>query len=181
MLQILNPDCCKFMADAGITEAELNLAADRIHCFSISRDFNRLTYASWVSDSRLILVDNNITKTAEIEGRLLIELVEPFLVLALKPDLPASRITRAHNIDELLAFIAESFGVPVRCHSDEPFSRLYSGPWDGKREVERERMMVSHAYAICGSFEMDCQWAHRVYSIDLTKYLDWAKKTFAIP
>jgi hypothetical protein len=58
--------------------------------------------------------------------------MEPLLVLALKPDLPAGRISRESDIEESLALVAESFGVPVRCHPDEPWSTLYSGRFGGK-------------------------------------------------
>ena len=58
--------------------------------------------------------------------------MEPVLVLAFTPDLPAGRITREHDLDSLLALVAESFGVPMRGHPDEPFSTLYSGPFDRK-------------------------------------------------
>lgn len=60
-----------------------------------------------------------------------VEEMAPLLVLLLKPDLPVGRITRDHGIECLLALVAESFGVPVRCHPDEPLNTLYSGPFGG--------------------------------------------------
>lgn len=121
---VLTSDCRRVIEGAGVSEAELIFAADRISCFSIAKDFTRLTLASWVSDDRFILVDGTITKSRLLDGRPIVELMSPPLVLALRPDLPTGRITREHEIEELLAHAAESFGVPVRCHPDllTPFS-----------------------------------------------------------
>jgi hypothetical protein len=90
-----------------------------------------MTMARWRPGDRIILIDGPIRRASFANGRPVVEEMEPLLVLALKPDLPAGRITRDHDIEELLALVAESFGVPVRCHPDEPWSTLYRGPFGG--------------------------------------------------
>jgi len=108
-------------------------------------------------------------------SRPVVELMEPLFVLALKPDLPAGRITRDYDIEELLALVAESFGVPVRCHPDEPWSTLYSGPFAGNHEVRKDRLLPDHKFILYGHFDHEAKWANRAYTIDITKYLEWAR------
>jgi len=175
---ILNPDCYKIMDGAGVTDVELcSIAQSPDHWWADAGN-TRLTLAKWTSNDRMLFVDGTINHMVTIEGKLYVDRMTPLVVFALRPELPAGRITRDRDIEEIMALVAESFGVPVRCHEDEPFSTLYSGPWNGKNEIERERVVVSHGYAYCGAFERDPFWAYRVYSIDLTKYLDWAKRHF---
>src|SRR5882724_11897179 len=141
---ILTPACKRLMADAGVSEADL-LGGDGQACSSISRDVSRLIMARWRPNDRIILIDGPIKKASQFEGRPIVEIVESVLVLALTPDLPAGRITGEGDLEELLALVAESFGVPMRGHPDEPFSTLYSGPFAGKHDMQKD-----------GMFKRDC-------------------------
>jgi hypothetical protein len=176
---ILTSDCKRLMADAGVTRADL-LGGDGQVCLSISKDVSRMTMARWRLGDRIILIDGPIKKAAIVDGRPVVELMEPLLVLALKPDLPAGRITRDHDIEELLALVAESFGVPVRCHPEEPWSTLYSGRFDGKLEVQKDRLAVDHDFLLYGHFDHDAKWANLAYTIDITKYLEWVRGKSAL-
>ena len=128
-------------------------------CFSISRDVSRMTMARWRPGDRIVLIDGPIRKASLVNGRPVVEEMEPLLVLALKPDLPAGRISRECDIEELLALVTESFGVPVRCHPDEPWSTLYSGPFGGKHEVRQDRLLDDHEFLLYSHFDHDAKWA----------------------
>jgi len=118
---ILTPACKRLMADAGVTGADL-LGGDGQTCSSISRDVSRLIMARWRPNDRIILIDGPIKKASQFEGRPIVEIVVPVLVHAFTPDLPAGRITREHDLEELLALVAESIGVPMQGHTYAPFS-----------------------------------------------------------
>ena len=68
--------------------------------------------------------------------------------------------------------------MPVRCHPDEPWSTLYSGPFGGKHEVRKDRLLQEHEFLLYGHFDHDAKWANRAYTIDITKYLSWLKGQF---
>jgi hypothetical protein len=52
-------------------------------CFSISRDVSRMTMARWRPGDRIILIDGPIRKASRVNGRPVVEEMEPLLVLAL--------------------------------------------------------------------------------------------------
>jgi len=172
---LITEACEAIMTAAGITLEELIHAGHHIHCVSIIGEHSRMTFASWPATDRLIFVDGIIKETRVIDGTRLVESLEPLLVLALTPDLPAGRVNRENDIEELLAFVAESFGVPARCHPESPFSTLYSGPCAGRNEMLRDRIHADHKYIFCGTFDEEAVWADRVYTFDVTKYLTWVQ------
>ena len=46
-------------------------------------------------------------------------------------NLPAGTVSRQTPIADVLKALAESFGVQVSGHPEEPRAFVYSGPWDG--------------------------------------------------
>ena len=134
-----------------------------------------MTMARWRPGDRIILIDGPIRKPSRVNGRPVVEEMDPLLVLALRPDLPAGRISRECDIEELLALVTESFGVPVRCHPNEPWSTLSSGPFGGQHHVRQDRLPPGHKFIIYGHYDHEGKWANLAYTIDITKHLSWLK------
>src|SRR4051812_11763896 len=59
----------------------------------------RLTLAKWVSEDRILFVDGTINHMLTIEGKLYVDRMTPLVVFALRPELPAGRITRERDIE----------------------------------------------------------------------------------
>ena len=91
---------------AGGASNPLNYPVTRIRlgngqgCFSMSRDVSRMTIARWRPGDRIILIDGPIKKASHVNGRPVVDEMEPVIVLALKPDCRqvASRATMTSKI-----------------------------------------------------------------------------------
>ena len=75
------------------------------------------------------------------------------------------------EMEEILAFVAQSFGLPIRCAADEPFSTLYSGPG----RVETVQFQVDgrpQKVGMIGTFRTD-NYCESVWAFDLRRYREW--------
>ena len=125
---LIAPDCQWLMEEFRIEERLVIDAVNYRDSAMADRARTILCGIHWLDEIQLLFFCGRITgKSAEVDS---IQIHEVTVDLALKliKELPAGSFNRSTNIETVLALIAESFGTPVRCHSGEPFSTLYSGP-----------------------------------------------------
>jgi len=132
----------------------------------------RLIAGRWFFGDRILLVDSEVTGSQSADGLSRIEEVTAQVVLDLRPQLPAGSIDRDADTETILAIAAESFGYPLTCHADEPFSTLYSGP-GSRQQVVVHSGCIPVEFWLIGSFDSargDCElvWAFRP-----DRYGDW--------
>jgi hypothetical protein len=144
----------------------------------------RVAAVHWLDEQRIIFVDTQITKR-QIEAenkRFKVEEVKANVAIELRPELPAGAIGRDMDMESILAIIAESFGQPLRCHPEAPYSTLYSGPcaFGQNNAVGIEIKQPSGdgsivAIGVTGSFSPDRQWADLVWAFNADRYRKWAE------
>jgi hypothetical protein len=174
----IHPLCKRLMDTIGATVAEAATTVNNRHHGLVSNKAIRLSAIHWFSPDRAIMVDGPISKSSRIAGKAAfrIEAVTPNIVIVLRPQLPAGKIDRDTDMETVMAVVAESFGFPLRGHPDEPWSTLYSGPWNGKPfEVLPPKGHTE--YATCGSFSPQTKYAEMVYAFVPKSYTAWLTGT----
>ncbi|MEN6497750.1 MAG: hypothetical protein ABFD16_25915 [Thermoguttaceae bacterium] len=164
----------------GLVEKELlsprlvAIAINDRHQELIVNHGTRLVACHWFSDDLAILVDSEVTEAGDAFelGPLPIEEVTAQVVLSLRPELPAGHIDREMDVEDLLAIVAESFGIPLTCDPDEPLSTLYSG-------AGREDAVVVHSgcippeFWLIGSFDPHETHCELVWAFRPDRYRTW--------
>ena len=160
-------ECLGMMERFSISQ---ELVAETVNCRQTELfGTGRLLALRWQDDGTVVLVDSTISKMSA-DGST-IRVVSPVIVLRLREQLPAGRFDRMTDAETILALSAESFGEPLRCHADSPWSTLYSGPLGPDGIVEPKTQWTSGVWHYCGSFEKG--WASMVWCCNFTKYSEW--------
>jgi len=73
---------------------------------------------------------------------------------------------------KILPVVAESFGIPVTCHPDEPAEKLYGGRWDGQT-ISAVATQDPLDFLVIGTFSPEERVAEWVWAFNLTRYRDW--------
>jgi hypothetical protein len=120
------------------------------------------------------MVDSIVTERQQEGDKLGFIRVSANLAIDFRNQLSSGEISREMDMETILAHVAESFGLPVSCHPDEPPSTLYSGPWDG-RTVNIAGGPSNGPTFVCGSFDLQNAYAELVWAFNLNKYTAWRK------
>ena len=170
----LSPQCMQLMELLELSADVANQTVNERDKAFIDKGVSRMVACRWFSDERIVLVDGIISrKTAEPElKRVRIDDVTAQLVLELHPNLPAGRITREMDAEEILAVVAQSFGLPIKCAVDEPFSTLYSGP-GSLATVVVDFGGRPREVCVIGSFQPDANYGELVWAFDVHRYREW--------
>lgn len=120
--------CMALMQQFGITEEEVVATVNDRHRGLADDKATRLAAVHWFDESRIIFVDATITERVGDERNFWINSVAATIAIVLRSELPNGTIDRSMDMGTILAIVAESFGLPLRCHPDEPYSTLYTGP-----------------------------------------------------
>jgi hypothetical protein len=178
MIQVvISPPCRALMDDLGISESDAVATFNNRDQGLVDEGVSRIAAVRWFGSDRIVMVDGPIADRHWDDSRkaIRIEKVTATLVIELRSKLPAGTFDQSIDMETILAIVAESFGVPVSCHPDEPPSTLYAGPWDGKPPSFRTK--PERTYVLCGSFDPDARYCEMVYAFDVRRYLEWFKKT----
>ncbi len=134
---------------------------------------SRLVACRWFSEETVILVDAVVEQKSEKQDDedAGIGEVAAQLVLELRPELPAGRIGREMDMEEILAVVAQSFGLPIRCATDEPYSTLYTG--GGELEtVSVQAEPRATDFCVIGTYRSD-NYCELVWAFDVKRYREW--------
>ena len=126
----------------------------------------------WPERGPVTLVD---ARVAEANGN---AEVTADLVIVLKPDLPAGRVTKDMDLgDQIMPLVAASFGRRVRPHATFPAQFWYRGPWDGTtptvERLPREPRGRLLEIFVAGSFNAVDRSCEMVWAFDMERYRDW--------
>ena len=142
------------------------------------KQFETLACLRWLDADRALFLSCGIAAGLSTPDRQKLAITEVVVRLALwvGSTLPAGQLVRGADMETMLALIAESFGLPVRCHPEEPWSTLYSGPT--ARYGPHTPFEVLHGtwrgdVLICGCFRPNENYAEYCWAFSLDKYRAW--------
>jgi hypothetical protein len=122
------------------------------------------------------VVESTVTKK-EVEedlGQVRFRQVAVQLAIKVQPVLPAGALRRDLEMQQVLRLMAESFGIPVSCHPEQPAVALYTGAWDGRGcRIEPESLSPDQPVLILGTFWPDGRGCENVWVFHQAKYLEW--------
>jgi hypothetical protein len=170
----LSASCRTFMDEAGLSTQLADVAVNHRHEELVDRRGTRLIACHWLSDERILLVDGDVPRSepaGKHEPASIEELVAQ-VVLDLRRDLPAGRLVRAMDAEQVLAMVAESFGIPLVCDPDEPLSTLYSGPGCRDRVVVHSGC-IPPPFWLLGSFDPEEEHCEYVWAFRPDRYRTW--------
>jgi hypothetical protein len=171
--------CKHLMREFGVTPDQVNIAINNRHRGLVTRGLDRIIAFHWFGVDQIVLVDAAVTQRKDVSSkpkRVRFIQVEARLVLLLRRNLPAGRLTRCGRAQPLLAIVAKSFGIPITGHIDVPPTYLYSGRWDGKAfHFGLQRANVTSA--IFASCYRDIGQCDLVWAFDLDRYRGWLAPT----
>jgi len=168
------PECGAFMQQAGLAEKLAEAAVNRGRRETVDVRETRLLACQWLPDERIVLVDGDVkcTEPNPASGGDRIESVTARVVLSLRAELPGGRIDPEMDAVDVLAAVAESFGIPLTCDPDEPISTLYSGPGNRDRVVVHSGC-IPPPYSLIGSFDARESYCEFVWAFRPDRYLNW--------
>jgi len=133
-------------------------------------------YATTWHDNGPILYVNGIISRAQQEGeQLKIQDVTLALALELKEELPGGVIEPAMTMDNILAVVANSFGLLISVDPNAPPTRLYNGSWQGddfSPSIQFAEKMPDDECLVTGVFNHD-RMCHHVWAFSYKKYSSW--------
>lgn len=168
------PQCRGLVETEILSPSLVEIAVNDRHQELMVNHGTRLIACHWFSDDLAILVDSEVTK-ADGEAELSptpIEEVTALVVLCLRRELPAGPIDRAMDVDQVLAVVAESFGIPLTCDPDEPLSTLYSGSGSEETVVVHSGCIPPEFWLI-GSFDPRQSQCELVWAFRPDRYRTW--------
>jgi hypothetical protein len=112
----------------------------------------------------------------QADGKVQFKEVTASLVILLRPQLPNGKISREMRMTDILENVANSFGHPVTASLDRPYSKLYSGQWNGN-EISFFEPVPNATFALCGSFNPDAKYANMLWAFNSDAYRDWFLET----
>lgn len=166
--------CQTLMEETGLSQQLADTAVNHRHEELRDRRGTRLIACHWLSDDQILLVDGAISRpepALKHEPTLIKELTAQ-VVLDLRRDLPAGRLARAMDTEQVLAIVAESFGIPLVCDPDEPLSTLYSGPGREDRVVVHSGC-IPPPFWLLGSFDSEQEHCEYVWAFRPDRYRTW--------
>lgn len=178
----ISPSCREIMEEFGVTEEEVKLTVNTRDRGMADRGCTRLAAIHWFSEDRAVFVDTIISeRSIEGEGsnrKVRFIRVDAHLAIELRAEIKKD----SPPMENMLAVIAESFGVPVRCHPDSPYSTLYSGPCLFRANGGIDFDLYGDLdpgidIGICGSFQPDDNWVDFAWVFNLAKYRKWHAQT----
>jgi len=177
MIRLIIPPVAKdLMTSLGISEEEAWTTLNDCDRSLTDAGFSRIAAVRWFGPERIVFLDGPISKRSagKVKGRpvMFFEEMTAGLVIEIQTKLPVGRIDRSMEMEQILRYVAMSFGVDLSAHPSELPSKFYAGRWDGKQISVSERE-ERHTYAICGSLNAAQKTAEMLYALDIDKYLDW--------
>ena len=175
MIRVRFTPQCQSLLDTGRLPADLAIATVNARQ-RIAGDSKgtRFVACRWLCDDRIILVDSEVTALGAdpADARNRIEEVTAQVALALRPQMPAGPIDRGADAETILAVAAESFGYPLTCDANEPFSTLYSGP-GSRQTVVVHSGCIPAEYWLIGSFDAASGHSELVWAFRPDRYWKW--------
>ncbi len=168
------PECRAFMQQAGLSE-ELARAAVNGWCReTIDTRSTRMIACQSLPDERIVLVDADANRDEPNPKSSVdrIESVTARVVLSLRAELPGGQLTPEMDAVDILAVVAESFGIPLTGDPDEPISTLYSGRCDGDQVIVHSGC-IPPPYWLVGSFAPEESYCEFVWAFRPDRYLSW--------
>jgi len=175
----LTDECRALLREFGIDETVAVHAVQHSHGKLSDRGLKSYCAIRWLNGFRGLFVFGTITVQTldEQTNRVHIDEVKIPLVLQFARVLPAGRFGRETDIAIVLDLLAESFGVPIRCHPDEPFSTLYSGPaiYNSEKSAPfiQFRDKPVDDILLLGTCQPGNGYAEHFWAFSLTKYREW--------
>jgi len=168
-----SPECIQLLRDLGIPQDRARVTINERHQGLVNDGVDRVIASHWFADDDIVLVESLVTdKEVDREhNQTRIISVKATLVLLLQSRLPAGRITRKTQMEDLLGVVAESFGHPVTCYPGNPPTYLYAGPWD--KEGVRLHGGNEGSTLVTGSFYPDENRCELVWAFSSDRYRKW--------
>ena len=167
----LSKECREVMRLFGVPlDRAQRTINDRHHGYLVPANPPRIVAAHWFSDQEIILVEGVVSKRQAVGRRHTLKEVTASLCIELRPELPGGTLDRGMDLPKVLGVTARSFGVPISCHKDEPFSTLYTGRWDGGVRGKGQPPSFVPLFASASPSGDSCEL---VWMFDVESYKRW--------
>lgn len=163
-----------FISSINLTANELQVAINNRHRGLADENVTRVAAVHWISENRIIFIDGivSLKKANHKDGTIKIVELTASLVLLLQPQLPNGLISRSMRMVDILVTIADSFGYPVTASLDRPYSKLYSGYWNGEA-ISFLEPTPQVEFVVCGTFNTDNKYANMLWACNIDAYREW--------
>ena len=168
--------CADVLRRLEISQSLVNDACqDRTRAMIIPAKPMQMYATSWMHDGSIVYANGLVTRAEKQVDRLHIQEVTLQLALELRENLPAGSILPNMNMEEILAVIAESFGLRIRVRPNEPPTRLYNGAWQGNAfsPTMMVELLPDDMCFFTGVFNNDDRTCHHVWAFSYNKYRNW--------
>ncbi len=162
------------MEATGLSAERVVAAVDDHRRVVTDSQWTRIIVCHWLTGALPVFVDGEITKArwGYGSGRMQPEEITAQAAIVLRRELPAGTITREMDSEHVLALVAESFGYPLTCDPDEPFSTLYCGPGERATAVVHAGC-IPVEFWLLGSFHRQQRHCEFVWAFRPDRYRSW--------
>src|SRR5665213_140029 len=170
---VITADAAEIMRTVGLTPDRIETTLREQHRgMVLNTGNNQLFVAShWFDDGQIVFVQGFVSKSHREGMKVWALELTTDLVLALRDELPAGKLDRNQEMKTIFSLVANSFGVPLVCHTQYRPAKLYTGPWNG--QVPTVLAPQPEAIRLSGSYNPSvnaCTW---VWGFSLRLYLEW--------
>ena len=136
----------------------------------------QLYAATWHGDGPIIYANGSVTRAQKEGDGFRIQEVTLHLALELRERLPAGDIYPIMNMEQILAVVANSFGLMMSLDPNVAPVRLYTGHWQGNDvspSMHLAERIDNDECFITGVFKNEDHTCHHVWVFSYTKYRNW--------